>query len=173
MQVKMPAPAEAGGLELGRGYAHNQMKLKAGAGGCNLPRQGGYQEVESMTQTTSRLFDEMARLMTDAAGAAQGVRKEVEGIMRAQAEKILRELDTVSREEFEAVREMAQKAREENEALAARIAELEAGKKPTAKAKPAPAAKPARKTTARKTTAGKAKATAPRKAGTRKAGPGA
>ena len=64
-----------------------------------------------MTQTTSRFFDEMARLMTDAAGAAQGVRKEVEGIMRAQAEKILRDLDTVSREEFEAVREMAQKAR--------------------------------------------------------------
>lgn len=123
-----------------------------------------------MTQTTSRFFDEMARLMTDAAGAAQGVRKEVEGIMRAQAEKIMRDLDMVSREEFEAVREMAQKAREENAALAARIAELEAGGKPAAGAK---AAKPAAPRASKRTTAGKAKAAPPRKAGTRKAGPDA
>ncbi|HXK54693.1 MAG TPA: accessory factor UbiK family protein [Hyphomicrobiales bacterium] len=103
-----------------------------------------------MTQTTSRFFDEMARLMTDAAGAAQGVRKEVEGIMRAQAEKILRDLDTVSREEFEAVREMAQKAREENEALSARLAALEAAKGSGAPKKRA-AAKPASKAGAKRT----------------------
>jgi len=94
-----------------------------------------------MTQTTSRLFDEIARLMTDAAGAAQGMRKEVETIMRAQAEKILRELDVVPREEFEAVRAMAQKAREENAALEMRLAKLEAAGAKTAAKKPA-AAKP-------------------------------
>lgn len=79
-----------------------------------------------MTQTTGRIFDELGKLITDAAGAAQGVRKEVESVVRAQAENILRELDIVQREEFEAVKAMAVKAREENEALAARIAALEA-----------------------------------------------
>jgi len=79
-----------------------------------------------MTQTTGRLFDEMARLMTDAAGAAEGVRKEAETIMRTQADRILLEMDVVRREEFEAVKAMAEKARQENENLAERIAELEA-----------------------------------------------
>lgn len=79
-----------------------------------------------MTQTTSRFFDELAKLMTDAAGAAQGARQEVETVMRAQAERILNDLDVVQREEFEAVKEMARKAREENEQLAQRLAELEA-----------------------------------------------
>ena len=63
---------------------------------------------------------------TDAAGAAEGVRKEVESVVRAQAERVLRDLDVVQREEFEAVKAMAQKAREENEQLKQRIAELEA-----------------------------------------------
>ena len=79
----------------------------------------------SMTQTTGRFFDEIGKLITDAAGAADGVRKEVETIVRAQAERILRDLDIVQREEFEAVKAMAQKAREENDRLKARIAELE------------------------------------------------
>jgi len=79
-----------------------------------------------MTQTTGRFFDELGKLITDAAGAAQGVRKEVESVVRAQAETILRELDVVQREEFEAVKAMAQKAREENEVLKERIAALEA-----------------------------------------------
>lgn len=79
-----------------------------------------------MTQTSNRFFDEMAKLMTDAAGAAQGLRQEIEGVMRSQAERILNELDVVKRDEFEAVRAMAQKAREENERLAARVTELEA-----------------------------------------------
>ena len=87
-----------------------------------------------MTQTSGRFFDELGKLLTDAAGAADGVRKEVESVVRAQAERVLNELDVVQREEFEAVKAMAQKAREENEALKARIEALEA--------KPAKAKKP-------------------------------
>jgi BMFP domain-containing protein YqiC len=64
--------------------------------------------------------------MNDAAGAAQGVKREVDSVMRNQAERILRDLDVVQREEFEAVKEMARLAREENETLKARIAALEA-----------------------------------------------
>ena len=79
-----------------------------------------------MTQTTNRFFDEIARLMNDAAGAASGVRREFDTIFRSQADRILRDLDVVRREEFEAVKEMARLAREENEALKARIVALEA-----------------------------------------------
>jgi len=79
-----------------------------------------------MVQTTNRFFDEVARLMNDAAGVAQGVRREFETLFRSQAERILRDLDIVQREEFEAVKDMARLAREENEALKARIAALEA-----------------------------------------------
>ena len=83
-----------------------------------------------MTQTTSRFFDEVARLMNDAAGVASGVRREFDTLVRTQAERILRDLDVVKREEFEAVKEMARLAREENEALKARLEALEAGSKP-------------------------------------------
>jgi len=79
-----------------------------------------------MTQTTNRFFDEMARLMNDAAGVAQGVRREFDTMFKTQAERILRDLDVVTREEFEAAKEMARLAREENEALKARIEALEA-----------------------------------------------
>ena len=79
-----------------------------------------------MTTGTNRILDEFAKLMTDAAGAAQGVRREMETVFRAQGEKLLNSMDIVKREEFEAVREMALKAREENDALTARIATLEA-----------------------------------------------
>jgi BMFP domain-containing protein YqiC len=79
-----------------------------------------------MTQTNNRFFDEIGRLMNDAAGAAQGVKREVDTLMRSQAEKILRDLDVVRREEFEAVKDMARLAREENDALKARITALEA-----------------------------------------------
>src|SRR5579862_7984171 len=79
-----------------------------------------------MAQTSNRIFDEMARLMNDAAGVAGGVRREFETLFRGQAERILRDLDVVQREEFEAVKEMARLAREENEALKARVAALEA-----------------------------------------------
>ena len=78
-----------------------------------------------MSQTSSRFFDEFAKLMTNAAGAAQGVRQEVDTLFKAQAERVLREIDVVSREEFDAFREMAVKARVENEALEKRIVELE------------------------------------------------
>ena len=79
-----------------------------------------------MTQTQNRFFDEIARLMNDAAGVASGVRREFDTLVRTQFERLLRELDLVQREEFEAVKEMARLAREENEALKTRIAALEA-----------------------------------------------
>ena len=82
-----------------------------------------------MVQTTNRFFDEIARLMNDATGVAQGVRREVETLFRHQAERMLRDLDVVRRDEFEAVKEMARLAREENEALKVRLAELEARQK--------------------------------------------
>lgn len=78
------------------------------------------------TSGPNRILDELARLVTDAAGATQGVRKEVEGAFKAQAERWLNSLDIVKREEFDAVRDMAIAARDENDALRARIAELEA-----------------------------------------------
>jgi BMFP domain-containing protein YqiC len=79
-----------------------------------------------MTQTNNRFLDEFAKMMTDAAGAAQGVRREVGTIMKSQGERVLRDLDVVRRDEFEAVKAMAIKAREENDLLSARIAALEA-----------------------------------------------
>jgi BMFP domain-containing protein YqiC len=82
-----------------------------------------------MVQTTNRFFDEIARLMNDATGVAHGVRREVDTLFKTQAERILRDLDVVSREEFDAVKEMARLAREENEELKARIAALEAAQR--------------------------------------------
>ena len=79
-----------------------------------------------MTNPTSRVFDELAKLMTSAAGAAQGVRKEIDTLVQTQVERVLNNLDVVKREDFDVVRDMAQKAREENDKLAARVAELEA-----------------------------------------------
>ena len=79
-----------------------------------------------MSTGPNRILDEFAKLMTDAAGAAQGVRREVETAFKGQAERILNTMDVVQREEFEAVKAMAVKAREENEQLAARVAALEA-----------------------------------------------
>ena len=78
-----------------------------------------------MTQTNNRFLDELAKLMTDAAGAAQGMRKDFETLVKSQGERILRDMDVVQREEFEAVKAMAAKAREENERLEARVAALE------------------------------------------------
>src|ERR1700753_591107 len=78
-----------------------------------------------MPQSSNRIFDEFARLMNDAAGVASGVRREFDTLFRTQADRVLRDLDLVRREEFEAVKEMARLAREQNEALQARIAALE------------------------------------------------
>ena len=102
-----------------------------------------------MTQTSNRLYDEFARLMTEAAGVAQGVRREAETMFRSQMERFVADLDLVRREEFDAVREMASKARAENEKLVARVAELEATLGKTGKAPPKPKAAAKRKTTAR------------------------
>jgi hypothetical protein len=77
-------------------------------------------------QTRNKFFDDMSQLMTNAAGMAQGVRAEAETAMRSWLERWMAENDLVTREEFDAVRDMAVKAREENERLEARIAALEA-----------------------------------------------
>jgi BMFP domain-containing protein YqiC len=77
-------------------------------------------------QTRDKIFDDISQLMTNAAGMAQGVKTEAETAMKSWMERWLADSDLVTREEFDAVREMATKAREENESLAARIAELEA-----------------------------------------------
>ncbi|MGD0640317.1 MAG: accessory factor UbiK family protein [Roseiarcus sp.] len=79
-----------------------------------------------MPQTRSRLFDDFSRLMTDAAGLAEGARREVETLAKSQLERLMAGMDVVSREEFDAVREMAALARAENEKLEARVAALEA-----------------------------------------------
>ena len=77
-------------------------------------------------QTRDKFFDDLSQLMTNAAGMAQGVKAEAETAMKGWMERWLAESDLVTREEFDAVREMATRAREENERLAARVAELEA-----------------------------------------------
>jgi BMFP domain-containing protein YqiC len=78
-----------------------------------------------MQQPRSRIFDDLGKLVSDAAGMAQGVRREVETIAKTQMERLLASMDVVQREEFEAVRDLAAAAREENESLKARIAALE------------------------------------------------
>lgn len=78
-----------------------------------------------MSNGPNRVLDELAKLMTDAAGAAQGMRKEAETAFRAQAERILNKMDVVQREEFEVVKEIATKARTEVEELKKRLDALE------------------------------------------------
>ena len=79
-----------------------------------------------MTTTSSRFFDELAKLATNAAGAAQGVRREIDTLVKAQVERVLNDVGVVKREDFDVVRDMAQKAREENDRLHEHIAVLEA-----------------------------------------------
>jgi len=85
-------------------------------------------------QTRNKVFDDAARLAGGAVGTLTGIRREVEALVRQQFERLLSSMDLVTREEFDAVREMAVKARTEQEALAERLAVLEgaAQKKPTA-----------------------------------------
>ena len=78
-----------------------------------------------MPTTNSRFFDEVSKLMTGAAGAAQGVRKEIDTLVQTQVERVLNNLNIVKREDFEVVKDMAEKARLENSKLETRIAELE------------------------------------------------
>lgn len=79
-----------------------------------------------MAQSSNRILDDLSRFVTDAAGAAQGVRREVEGLVKSQMERMLQEMNVANREEAEVLRDMVIAAREENEALKARIAALEA-----------------------------------------------
>lgn len=79
-----------------------------------------------MNQGPNRFLDEFAKLMTDAAGVAQGARREVETAFRAQAERFLSDMDIVKREDFDVARDMAVRALDRIDALEARIAELEA-----------------------------------------------
>ena len=74
----------------------------------------------------NRVYEDFSRLITDAAEMAQGVRREAETVIRSQIERLLASMDVVTREEFEAVKEMAAKARDENEKLRQRLAALEA-----------------------------------------------
>ena len=76
-------------------------------------------------QTRNKIFDDLSQLMTNAMGVAQGARQEAETAMKSMLDRWLADRDFVTREEFDAVRAMAQKAREENEALKARIEALE------------------------------------------------
>lgn len=97
-------------------------------------------------QVDNRLLDDLARVASGAFGALSGVREEVEGRLKHQFERILADMDLVSREEFEAVKEMAARARMEQETLETRIAALEAAAgglaKAPAKPKTRPRAKP-------------------------------
>lgn len=98
----------------------------------------------------TKLIDDLVRVATGAFGAVAGVREEARTRLREQFEHVLSRLDVVTREEFEIVRALAQRAREEQELLAARVAALEAAATPAASKRAAPAAataaaKPARK----------------------------
>ncbi len=76
-------------------------------------------------QSQNPLLDQMAKVMTEAAGAADGVRREAETVMRSQLQRLLADMELVTRDEFDAVRDMAIAAREENDRLSARLSELE------------------------------------------------
>ena len=86
-------------------------------------------------QTNNRFFDDMSKVMTNAMGVAQGAKDEAETAMKSWIDRWMADREFVTREEFDAVKAMAQKAREENAALSARIEALEA--KPKAKKKSA------------------------------------
>ncbi len=76
-------------------------------------------------QSRNKIFDDVSQLLTNAMGVAQGARQEAETAMKGWVDRFLADRDLVTREEFDAVRSMAQKAREENEALKARLDALE------------------------------------------------
>ncbi len=86
-------------------------------------------------QSRNKILDDFSQLMTNAMGVAQGAKDEAETAMKGWIDRWLAERDFVTREEFDAVRAMAQKAREENEALKARLDAFEAAKKPKTRAK--------------------------------------
>ena len=114
-------------------------------------------------QTQNKLLDDLARVASGAIGVAAGMREEVEARLRDQFERVLGRMDLVTREEFEAVRAMAIKAREEQEILSERVAALESALEMTPKGAAKGAAKGG--TTARKPAAAKAKPRTKRAAG--------
>lgn len=116
-------------------------------------------------QTSNRLFDDLARVANGAVSTLTGVKGELEAMIRHQLERLLADRDTVPREEFEAVKAMAAKARSEQEKLAKRVAALEAqvSGKPAAAAKPRRRAKPAAKSTGTTKAKASGKAKAPAK----------
>lgn len=83
-------------------------------------------ESSTFMAASNRILDDIARLMTDAAGAAQGVRREVETVVKGQMERLLQDMNLASREEVDVLRDMVVAAREENEELARRVKALEA-----------------------------------------------
>jgi len=103
-------------------------------------RQG--RPMENAMQTRNKIFDDISQLMTNAMGVAQGARDEAQNAMKSLMDRWLADRDLVTREEFEAVRAMSQKAREENAAMLARIEALEKGKSAAAAAAAPRAAAP-------------------------------
>ena len=122
------ARGQTGDFGAGGGYGYDARGYDGrGYGGGDRSGFGGYGAGGAYGGGAgSRLFDDLARLVTDAAGATQGVRREVETAMRAQMEAVLGRLDVVRRDEFEAMSEVARRARAEAEALHARVEALEA-----------------------------------------------
>ncbi len=86
-----------------------------------------------MAQASSRLFDNVGRMMNDAAGVADGVRREVESMVRAQAERFVMDMNLVKREDYDALRELVQAQSAELKALKAEVAALKAGGDPAAR----------------------------------------
>jgi BMFP domain-containing protein YqiC len=103
-----------------------------GCGEVNLDPAGVQRHIDLISQgarsmqTRNKIMEDISQLMTNAMGVAQGAKQEAETAMKSMMDRWLADRDFVTREEFDAVRAMAQKAREENEALKARIAALEA-----------------------------------------------
>jgi BMFP domain-containing protein YqiC len=85
-----------------------------------------------MAQATSKLFDNVGRMMNDAAGMADGVRREVESMVRAQAERFIMDMNLVKREDYDALRELVQRQSKELSALKAEVAAMKAGPTPSA-----------------------------------------
>ena len=109
-------------------------------------------------QTDNRLLDDLAKVASGALGTLQGVKGEVTARLRDQFERVLANLDLVTREEFDAVKAMAAAARSENEALAARPAALEAQGTGTRPRRAASAAAKAASTAAKTAKTAKTKA---------------
>jgi BMFP domain-containing protein YqiC len=91
-----------------------------------------------MAQASSRLFDNVGRMMNDAAGVADGVRREVESMVRAQAERFVMDMNLVKREDYDALRELVQTQSAELRALKAEVAALKRGSAGTGDASPKP-----------------------------------